>query len=268
MKINNLLSILSIITIFVINTIHAFDINLPLKNMQKSKNKGKNSSSIKNENYYMIFVNNGFSKDESHNKKREEVEQRIKFLIDEITTLIVDNKNTYENLSKLEQFEHRRSLRKRENQDNESALAYTISSLDDKTIVYSYLSNYVAEKVKELPNVMACVEDREVDFSSSFKNSKINNLDKLNEILKETQWSGVSVRENADIHLSVLSQEKNNGNSTDQYDKNYYYPSSAGKDIDIFILDTGFNFQHPEYANKDERIVKCAFTVKEAEIIP
>eukprot|EP00833_Pecoramyces_ruminatium_P013838 jgi/Orpsp1_1/1187870/evm.model.d7180000060818.1 len=84
----------------------------------------------------------------------------------------------------------------------------------------------------------------------------MNELEKLNEILNETQWSGVGVRENADIHLSLLSQRKFDGNSTTTYDKNYYYPSSAGKDIDIFIIDSGFNFRHPEFANKDERTVK------------
>eukprot|EP00833_Pecoramyces_ruminatium_P010006 jgi/Orpsp1_1/1184038/evm.model.c7180000087755.1 len=114
---------------------------------------------------------------------------------------------------------------------------------------------------------MACVKDRKIHFTGE-KGSKMNQMEKLNDILNETQWSGVDVREDADIHLSLLSQGKFYGNSTTTYDKNYYYPSSAGKDIDIFILDTGFNFRHPEFANKDERTVKCAFTSHNAIIFP
>ncbi|ORY57963.1 subtilisin-like protein [Neocallimastix californiae] len=264
MKIYNLLSILSIITIFVINTVQAFDIKSSLKNKILKKNK-ENSTKTKNENYYMIFVNNGSSNSGSHSKREEE--QLINSLIDEITTLIIDNKNTYKNPSKLEGFEKRSSLRKRENQNNKSALAYTISSLDDRTIIYSYLSDYVADKVKKLPNVIACAEDRKL-YLSDRKGDRMDEMNKLNEVLNETQWSGVSVRENADIHLSLLSQGKYDGNSTTSYDKNYYYPSSAGKDIDIFVFDSGFNFQHPEFANKDERTIKCAFATKNGEIIP
>eukprot|EP00833_Pecoramyces_ruminatium_P006942 jgi/Orpsp1_1/1180974/evm.model.c7180000075306.1 len=262
MKFYNLLSILNIITIYVINTVYAFDIKSSLKNKLP---KG-NSNTAKNENYFMIFVNNGSSKDGNHNKR--EVEEHINSLIDEITTLIIDNKDTYENLSKLEEFEQRSTLRKRDNQNNESGLAYTISSLNDKTIIYSYLSNTVVNKVEELPSVIACVEDRKVHLKSGEKDIKMDKLDKLNEILNETQWSDVSVRENADVHLSLLSQGKFDGNSTDKYDNNFYYPSSAGKDIDIFIFDSGFNFRHSEFANKDERTVKCAFFVKNGEILP
>eukprot|EP00833_Pecoramyces_ruminatium_P004692 jgi/Orpsp1_1/1178724/evm.model.c7180000066494.1 len=266
MKFYNLLSILSIITIFVINTVYAFDIKSSLKTKLPKKAK-VNSNTARNENYFMIFVNNGSSKDGSHNK-REEVEQRINSVINEITSLIIDNIDTYENPAKLEEFEQKSTiLRKRSNESNESALAYSISSLDDKTIIYSYLSNVVADKVEEIPSVLACVEDREI-YLTGDKNNKMNELEKLNEILNETQWSGVDVRENADIHLSLLSQGKFDGNSTTTYDKNYYYPSSAGKDIDIFILDSGFNFRHPEFANKDERTVKCAFAVNNAVVFP
>jgi len=260
MKTNNILSILSIITLFLINNIHATDIKAPLKNELPSNNK---------ENYYMIFVNNGSSSDGSH-QKREETEQHINAIINEISNIIMDNKDTYENPSILEELQQNNSLEKRENQDNNSAYAYTISSLDDKAVIYSYLSNDVVDKVNEIPSVMGCMEDREFKLNSYNNNdsSNMDSFDKLNEILNETQWSGVSVRENSSIHLSLISQGKFHGNSTDQYDKNYYYPSSAGKDIDIFILDSGFNFRHPEFANKDERTTKCAFVVKQGRIFP
>jgi len=51
-------------------------------------------------------------------------------------------------------------------------------------------------------------------------------------------------------------------NST-TYDKNYYYPSSSGKGINIFIIDSGFNFNHDEFSNastkenKNDRITTC-----------
>eukprot|EP00833_Pecoramyces_ruminatium_P007560 jgi/Orpsp1_1/1181592/evm.model.c7180000077854.1 len=267
MNIYNLLSILSIITIFGINTAYAFDIKLASKNKLSKKIKN-DSNTAKNENYFMILVNNASGKD-GKNNKREEAEQHINGIIDEITTLIVDNIDTYENPSKLKEFEQNSSiLRKRSNENNDPALAYSISSLDDKTIIYSYLSDVVADKVEEIPSVLACVEDRKIYFTSDEKDNEINDLNKLNEILKETQWSGVSVRENADLHLSLISQGKFDGNSTTKYDKNYYYPSSAGKDIDIFIFDSGFNFRIPEFANKDERTLKCICNVINGIIYP
>eukprot|EP00833_Pecoramyces_ruminatium_P005048 jgi/Orpsp1_1/1179080/evm.model.c7180000067844.1 len=114
----------------------------------------------------MIFVNNGSSKD-GKNNKREEAEQRINSVIDEITALIVDNIDTYENLAKLEEFEQKSTLlRKRSNENNESALAYSISSLNDKTIIYSYLSDVIADKVEEIPNVLACIQDLTSDIQN------------------------------------------------------------------------------------------------------
>jgi len=142
------------------NKVQAFEIKSSLKNKILKKNK-ENSSKTRNENYFMIFVNNGSCKSGTNNK-REEVEQQINSLINEITTLIKDNRNTYENPSKLKEFEKRSSLRKRENQNNEPALAYIISSLNDRTIIYSYLSKYVADMVEKLPNVMACTEDHKL----------------------------------------------------------------------------------------------------------
>eukprot|EP00833_Pecoramyces_ruminatium_P009411 jgi/Orpsp1_1/1183443/evm.model.c7180000085216.1 len=264
MKFYSLLPILSIITIFVINICHAIDITSSLKNKLTKKVKD-NSNTTNHENYFMILVNNDSSKD-GKNNKREEAEQHINDVINEITTLILDNIDTYKNPDKLEKFEQNSNLlRKRSNENIESSLAYTISSLDDRTIIYSYLSDVVADKVEEIPNVIACIEDRKIYLAGENEN-EMDQLENLNEILKETQWSGVSVRENADLHLSLLSQGKYDGNST--YDKNYYYPSSAGKDIDIFILDSGFNFRHPEYANKDERIVKCALALNNGIAYP
>jgi len=90
-------------------------------------------------------------------------------------------------------------------------------------------------------------------FSKSIKTDYYNKKD----IKQTTGWKNVSIRKNADLHLSLLSQGKFNEELVNQYDNNYYYPSSAGKDIDIVIVDTGFNFRHPEFSNKNERTTKC-----------
>jgi len=90
-------------------------------------------------------------------------------------------------------------------------------------------------------------------FSKSIKTDYYNKKD----IKQTTGWKNVSIRKNADLHLSLLSQGKYNEELVNQYDNNYYYPSSAGKDIDIVIVDSGFNFRHPEFSNKNERTTKC-----------
>ncbi|OUM67175.1 hypothetical protein PIROE2DRAFT_5443 [Piromyces sp. E2] len=95
---------------------------------------------------------------------------------------------------------------------------------------------------------------------------KLNYYDK-NEILKSTQWSAVTVQENEpDIdlkfgHLSILSQGVyKSGNS---YDNNYYYPSSAGKGVDLYIIDSGLDIYKSEEdfdtykGTPDERVIQC-----------
>jgi len=79
------------------------------------------------------------------------------------------------------------------------------------------------------------------------------------EILANTGWKGVSIQENAPLHLSVISQGTEIGEQFHKYDKNYYYPSSAGNDTDIYIIDTGFNFTYPEFNGVNatcEKIIK------------
>ncbi|OUM60239.1 carbohydrate-binding module family 18 protein [Piromyces sp. E2] len=90
---------------------------------------------------------------------------------------------------------------------------------------------------------------------------------KIKHIKRETGWSQVKVRENADLHLSLLSQGLYNSELANKYDTNFYYPESAGKDIDIVIIDTGFNFEHSEFSNKKERILKCAIRIVDGEYV-
>ncbi|ORX53750.1 hypothetical protein BCR36DRAFT_216688, partial [Piromyces finnis] len=70
-------------------------------------------------------------------------------------------------------------------------------------------------------------------------------------------WKNVRIKRNTDLHLSLISQGKFNSYSFENYDTNYYYPKSSGKGVDIYILDSDFNFNQSEYFNSNERETKC-----------
>jgi len=69
------------------------------------------------------------------------------------------------------------------------------------------------------------------------------------DILAETGWNAVSVQENAPLHLSVISHGIFNQTNSENYDKNYYYPSSAGEGVDVYVIDVGFNFNEDEFSD-------------------
>jgi len=73
-------------------------------------------------------------------------------------------------------------------------------------------------------------------------------------ILKETKWKNMSVQYNAPIHLSVISQGYFDEELHGKYDKNYYYPSSAGKGIDVFMFDNGFSLDYDEFSDIDAHL--------------
>ncbi|ORX42619.1 subtilisin-like protein [Piromyces finnis] len=264
-KIFNLLLNLSIIIFITIKRAHSK--NSESKNeTTKYKNIIKNSNNNNNnrdDDFYMIFVNNTFNND-GLNNKREDINIFINKISNEINDIIIDNKKTYKDTTKLEKFEEKNKLLEKKNnfkkkRESDSKLAYPISSLNDKTIIYSYLSNNVVKIIEKLPYVMACVPDVKLKHASASVNIK--------KVKKETKWKKVNVRKNSDTHLSLISQGKFNDKLISQYDQNYYYPNSAGKDVDIFIIDNGFNFKHSEFANKDDRVTKCAFKVENAKVV-
>lgn len=74
------------------------------------------------------------------------------------------------------------------------------------------------------------------------------------EILSETGWKDVSIETNAPSHLSLLSQGRFDDALYGKYDKNYYYPASAGKDIEVFMFDNGFNFNLDEFSEVEANI--------------
>jgi len=201
-----------------------------------------------NEGYYLVFINN--TDNDSKNHKRQENNE----VIQKIHSLIVENKNTYQDAQKLMEIEEQHSQLSKRNKVNygDSNLVYTISSVKNKSVALAYLSPFVATKVQKLPNVLECNPDSKIELTSYY------NTNDLKEIERITQWKGVSVREDTDIHLSLISERlANTTSTTNQYDDNYYYPKSAGEDIDMIIVDSGFNFKHAEFSNKDERTTKC-----------
>ncbi|ORX52623.1 subtilisin-like protein [Piromyces finnis] len=67
------------------------------------------------------------------------------------------------------------------------------------------------------------------------------------------------------MHLSLISQGIVNHDIIGSFDYNYYYPSSAGEDIDIILIDTGFNFENEEFSNHGkERQVRCVAEIQNA----
>eukprot|EP00833_Pecoramyces_ruminatium_P003351 jgi/Orpsp1_1/1177383/evm.model.c7180000061259.1 len=88
------------------------------------------------------------------------------------------------------------------------------------------------------------------------------------EIKMETNWNGVNIDNNSlnKNYRSMISQGIFKNHSIDEYDTNYYYPSSAGKDIDIYLIDTGFNFDHPEFDSSDRK-VKCILLTKKDQFL-
>ncbi|ORX78375.1 subtilisin-like protein [Anaeromyces robustus] len=224
----------------------------------------KNNIKEKNgEDYYLVFINNTYGEfkiySESKYKKREESQIFIESLIDEINDLIVDNIDTYEDLDKLKDFENASKLKKRNNSQplffiSNSDYIYPIASVDDTVVLYTYLSKRLIPKINSMEYVYNCIQNE--------KSFKTDNYYNKNDIINETHWSDVEIQENAELHLSLISQGKINKEFISKYDNNFYYPPSAGKDINIVIMDTSFHFNHPEFSNTHDRFARCAANIE------
>lgn len=169
----------------------------------------------------------------------------------------------------------------------ESVMVSHICPITNYYAITAYLSDEIVEEVRQLPNIIFCEKSYE---SQSEENSDGNDGSNspyfyynLEYIQKETNWTGVSVQENDDFsgknlfsHLSLISQSNYHSELTSQYDNNFYYPSSAGKGIDIFLIDAGIYFvdedgnrfeDYDQYAGtSDERIVSCDAIIVNNEI--
>ncbi|ORX59124.1 subtilisin-like protein, partial [Piromyces finnis] len=221
----------------------------------------------KNDNYYLIFVNNtsGNSSFSGFNKRQENSNETVYTVLDEIHNLIVNNIDTYyhpEILETMEEYDTK--LKKRDDHVTylmdygQSSYVYPISSTKDKTVLFSYLSSDLVEVIETIPNVLNCRPDQ--------KRKRQNYYD-IRKMKEETNWKDLKIKTNADLHLSLISQGKYNSELVSQYDTNYYYPKSSGEDIDLFIIDGTFNFNHPEFKNRNNRIAKCAANVVNGKVL-
>jgi len=75
------------------------------------------------------------------------------------------------------------------------------------------------------------------------------------EILSDTHWKSMNVFIDAPSHLSIISQGKFDEKMYKKYDKNYYYPASAGKGIDVYMIDNSFNFTYDEFSEINAKVV-------------
>jgi len=260
MKNNNIITFL-LITIILINITFSKSINV-------LSNDDKNLNQIDNEDqYYLIFVNNTFGEikiySDNKNMKRQESKANdfVLSLVEEIHDIIVDNKDTFQNPEIVEEKDNQSKIKKRNIGDNDSfsfndsKIVYPISSVGCRLVLYAYLSSKLVENIKKIN----CVDDVVLDSHSI----QLHNYYDEQDILEDTNWKNLTIREDADLHLSLLSQGKYYKNFVHQYDNNYYYPSSAGKDIDIIIIDTSFNFKYSEYKNTLDREVKCVANIED-----
>ncbi|OUM64771.1 carbohydrate-binding module family 18 protein [Piromyces sp. E2] len=258
MKNNNKILFFLLNSILLINIIFAKSVNTSSDGGEIISKKGSKDQK------YVIFVNNTFGEynifSNPYNKKhvkRQEV-QSYDFavsLMDEIDELINENRDTFKDQEKLEEIDNQSKLRKRDSDDktgnyyDNSSFVHPVSSQGSSLLISAYLSEELAKKIEKMDNVEAVVPDIEITPDANYYNK--------NDILKESEWKGLSVQGNADLHLSVISQGLYNNKLVGQYDENYYYPSSAGKGIDIIVIDSGFNFDYSEYSNT-ERTAKCS----------
>ncbi|ORX76769.1 hypothetical protein BCR32DRAFT_271075 [Anaeromyces robustus] len=103
------------------------------------------------------------------------------------------------------------------------------------------------------------------NYNDISNENKYKNYYNIEEIKKETNWSDISVQSfnypGYPNYLSLISQSPFNINYNKTYDENYYYPSSAGQGIDIYIIDQGLNINHDDFdtykGESYERTISC-----------
>jgi len=262
--------LLSIIITLYTSNIHAMNINIKKNNkidtesfddVQRLKEIEKNPDA---DNFYLIFVNYTLianKNEKGHNKRHEENrEEFINSLMDDIHDLIVDNIDTYENPDSVEEIISQEKLRKRDDPDY-FGIVNNISSLNDISVLTAFLTSNLTESVNEINGVYACIPNH------SFKWQEHSN--KLDDIIEETKWDKLVMRNNSEVYLSLISQGKYNPNLISKYDNTYYYPEQAGNNTKIVILDEAFNFYHEEFSNTNREaqcIIGCTYDGKPIKI--
>jgi len=200
----------------------------------------------------------------------------------ELAELILDNIDTYDNDNivnkEIHSLIHKRGTTSINDIINNKAFSKILRksySVLDVTVIYAYLSSTLYEIISELPNVVEIVEDAEIKFphipeinfnvteKSQVKESKnkvkrtsqSNQYYNITDIKMDTKWNDVAVDEDTYSHLSLISQSKVDFNLIGKYDTNYYYPSTAGAGVDIYIIDSGINTGHIDFDTKDRTVV-------------
>eukprot|EP00833_Pecoramyces_ruminatium_P009305 jgi/Orpsp1_1/1183337/evm.model.c7180000084756.1 len=169
----------------------------------------------------------------------------------------------------------------------ESNLVSHICPISNYYAIKVYLSEDIIEKIEKLDNVIDCQKSLKFDKPKyNITHSVTHSISKkqkqlikrassssyydINYIKKETGWSGVSIQEYAEPHLSLISQYNFNGDLANNFDYSYYYPSSAGKGIDIYLIDEGITVNHEEFdtykGKSNERVVTCDAIITDGNI--
>jgi len=203
-----------------------------------TKESSKDSIEYK-EDFYYIYIN---EVDNELNKRGEKEGKYLRSVLSKINSLISGNIDTYKSEKTLLDLSSKISqskLAKRDDAEDNAFTAPVYNYLGD-SVYYSYLSPEVAELVDSLPNIT--VEQRiKLEFTGKHYYNE-------NQILHETKWDKLSVQEDAPFYLSLISQGPVNEKFI-EYDTNFYYQGSAGKDVDMYFFEQSFDFTHPEFSN-------------------
>ncbi|ORX80845.1 subtilisin-like protein [Anaeromyces robustus] len=154
----------------------------------------------------------------------------------------------------------------------ESELVDHICTIKNYYAVRVYLSDDIVDKVVSLPNVKYCEKSFEFEnasYSTSNSNTNYNTYYDLEYIKKETNWTNVNIQNMESLssqehilgYLSLISQSRYLKENTEEFDNNFYYSESAGKGVDIYIIDNGINTEYEEFdtypGTDHERTVIC-----------
>ncbi|ORX80846.1 subtilisin-like protein [Anaeromyces robustus] len=236
---------------------------------------------INAENHYYIC---GIIRKNS-DKKYDDASEDVQVAIDNLILFIENKKILFKNkkrsiyTSRPQNNIYKRSynlIEEVENDDQfilfESELVDHICPIKNYYAVRVYLSDDIVDKVVSLPNVKYCeksFEFKNASYSTSDTTTNSNTYYDLEYIKKETNWSNVKIQNMESVsskeHLlgypSLISQSRYLKENTKEFDSNFYYPESAGKGVDIYIIDNGINTEYEEFdtypGTDHERTVIC-----------
>ncbi|ORX78493.1 hypothetical protein BCR32DRAFT_270056 [Anaeromyces robustus] len=170
-----------------------------------------------------------------------------------------DKKFKYKFFNPRSKYNH--SKRSVENEDTEyipikSKLINHVCPINNYYAINVYLSDDIVETVCHLPNVISCEKSfnyelydnvHKEDFDYEIIRKKINETDVSEQYI--------------DFYPNFLEAICNDDVIGYEYNPTFRYPVSAGKGIDIYIIDDGFITYHDDFdtyeGTEDERTVAC-----------